>query len=133
MRPLGEHGGEFAGVFVVARHLHGRLGAAALQIVRAAIVAALRLLPAARAAARLVGVGTREQLELAVGDIERAEAGGAEEDDGVADALAAEAGQRLGVLGHDADQAAIRTVQEGGVLVSERCRFERMRCVTIRA
>ena len=77
---------------------------------------------------RLVGVGTRQQLELAVRYIQRAKAGRAEEDDGVANALAAEAGERLGIFGHDADQAAIRTVQKGRVLVSERGRFQRIRC-----
>ena len=41
------------------------------------------------------------------GNVEGTKAGGAEEDDGVLDALAAEAGERLLVLGHDAEDAAV--------------------------
>ncbi len=53
------------------------------------------------------------------GDVEGAEAGGAEEDDGVLDALAAEAGHGLVVLGEDAEDAAVGGVEEVGVFVGE--------------
>ncbi len=58
----------------------------------------------------LAAVGTRQKLQLAIGDIERVEARGAEEDDGIADALTAKTGEGFGVLGHDADEAAIRAI-----------------------
>ena len=53
------------------------------------------------------------------GDVEGAEAGGAEEDDGVLDAFAAEAGHGLVVLGEDAEAAAVGGVEEVGVFVGE--------------
>ncbi len=83
---------------------------------------------------RLAAIRTRKKLQimvgdaqLAVGDVERTESSRAEEDDGIANALAAETREGLGVLRHDADEAAVRTVQEAGVLVGERSGFERRR------
>jgi hypothetical protein len=43
----------------------------------------------------------------------------AEEDDGVLDALAAEASQRLGVFGEDADEAAVGAIEEGRIFVGQ--------------
>ncbi len=47
------------------------------------------------------------------------EAGGAKEDDGVLDALAAEAAEGFLVLGDNADETAVGGVEEVGVLVGE--------------
>ena len=51
-------------------------------------------------------------------------AGGAEEDDGVLDLFAAEAGQGFLVLSENAEDAAVGAVQEGFVLVGDRGGFE---------
>ena len=63
-----------------------------------------------------------------LGAAEAAEAGGAEEDDGVLNFFAAEAGERLGVLGEDAQGTAIGALEEGVVFVGER---ERWNCVCL--
>ena len=55
-----------------------------------------------------------------VGHVQRVKAGRPEEDDGILDALAAEARQRLGVFRENAHDAAVGTVEEGRILISER-------------
>ena len=65
------------------------------------------------------GAGVLEQLQLCGGGVEADEARGAEEDDGVLDALAAKAGGGLEVLAEDADEAAVGGVEEFGVLVGQ--------------
>src|SRR5271167_3403094 len=60
-----------------------------------------------------------EQFELTIFLVERAKAGRAEEDYRVLNALAAEVGQRLGIFGENADDAAVGTVEEGRILVRQ--------------
>ena len=117
--PLGNHVGEGAGVFVVAGHFDGGFGALVAEL------GGFRIAGFGGAGGLLVlgggldGAGVVEEFELVRGDVEGAEAGGAEEDDGVLDAFAAEAGHGLAVLGHDAEHAAVGGVEEVGVLVGE--------------
>ncbi len=111
---------ELAGVFVVAGHLDGSFCAAELE--RAGVAGGYfacrrRLFCIGRG---LRGAGVGEELQLGFGNVEGAEAGGAEEDYGVLNAFAAEAGEGLGVLGEDADLAAFGGVEEVLVLVGER-------------
>ena len=75
----------------------------------------------------LAGTGIFEELEFAAGFVEGAEARGAEEDDGILDALAAKAGKRLRVFSEDTENAAVGTVEEGVVLVGQRGPFQRIR------
>ena len=60
-----------------------------------------------------------EEFEIGIGLIEGTEACGSEEDDGVLDALAAEARHGLVVLGENAEAAAVGAVEETGVFVGE--------------
>ena len=76
----------------------------------------------------LDGAGIFEQLELVTGFIEGVKASGAEEDDGVADALAAESGERLRIFGQDANDASVGAVEEGRIFVGERGTVESIRC-----
>ena len=121
LRPLGQAAGEGAGVFVEAGHLDGRLGALALELggagVGLGVAGAGGLLGCG---CGLDGAGVIKQFKLLAGDVDVAEAGGAEEDDGVLDALAAETGHGLVVLGGNAEGAAFGGVEEVGVFVGER-------------
>ncbi len=116
LRPLGHEAGEGARVLVVARHLDGGFGALVAEgggFLR--VAGGLFGLGCGG-----YGAGVVEELELVAGDVEGAEAGGAEEDDRVLDALAAEAGHGLVVLGEDAEDAAVGGVDEVRVFVGER-------------
>ncbi|HEY8997674.1 MAG TPA: hypothetical protein VIM60_07230, partial [Edaphobacter sp.] len=75
----------------------------------------------------LLGAGIGQQLEVRGSNIESAETGGAEEDDRILDALAAEARERLLVLGHDAQNAGIGGVEEVRVLIRQRRNLQRLR------
>jgi len=68
---------------------------------------------------------------MPAGFVQRTEAGGAEEDDGVLNALAAKTRQRLRVFGKDADDAAIGRVQKGRVFVGKRRGIERIRWIDL--
>src|ERR1017187_5941389 len=110
LSPLGNHEGQLARVFVIARVSKIGLGAAN----------------------PLLGLGSvtdgcPQLLQRGLRLFLAAEAGGAEEDDGVLNALAAEFRQRLLILGQDAQNAAVGTVQELLVLVSQRHPLVRMR------
>ncbi len=113
--PLGGEAGEGAGVLVVTGHLDGGFGAAVAELGGFAVAGGLLGFGCG-----LGGAGVVEELELLAGDVEGAEAGGAEEDDGVLDALATETGHGLVVLGEDAEGAGVGRVEKVGVLVGER-------------
>jgi hypothetical protein len=113
---------ELARVLVVARHLHGRFGELALHLAGLVVHIARRLLGFGGS---LRGVAVGEQFQLAAGIIHRAEARRAEEDDRVLDALATEARERLGVLGHDAQHAAVGRVEEVLVFIRQPSVIER--------
>jgi hypothetical protein len=122
--PGGEHMGELAGVFVVASHFDGGLGALELQL-RGLTGGDLRGLGGLLVAGRgLHGAGVFQEFQFMAGFFATVKARRAEEDDGVLNLLAAEAGERLHVLGDDADEAAIGAVEEGGVLIGQRGGFE---------
>lgn len=67
----------------------------------------------------LRGGGVKEGFEGGGGGFAGVDAGGAEEDDGVFDALGAEAGHGFGVLGEDAEGAAFGGVEKSSVFVGE--------------
>ena len=103
-RPFGEHVGEPAGVFVVASHIDGGLGA--LHAVACCAADSLRAV-AAHFGQAVVGV-------VAAVDARRAK-----EDDRVLDLLAPEARQRLDVLRQQAQNSAVRTVEKWFVLIRQ--------------
>ena len=62
-----------------------------------------------------------------VGFFASAKTGGAEEDDGVLNLLAAETGEGFKVLRNNANEAAVGAIQKFRILVGQRCAFQRSR------
>src|SRR5208337_4739454 len=96
--------GQPARVLVVASHVDGGLGA--LHI--------LGLLCGGNLSAVALDFG-----QTVVGVVVAVDAGGAEEDDRILDLLAAEARERFAVLGQQAQNSAVRTVEKWFVLIRE--------------
>ncbi len=105
--PGSDHAGELAGVLVVGGHVDGGLGATVLKLGGFAAVDGGRAGWLFGVGRGLDGAGIVEEFEFGTGDVEGAEASGAEEDDGVLDALAAEAGHRFLVLAENAEDATV--------------------------
>jgi hypothetical protein len=108
-------------------HFDGRRGAAQAQFARGSLLDVIGSSGLLFFGSGLAGAGIFEQLEFAARFVEGAEASGAEKDDGVLDALAAKASERFRVFREDAENAAIRTVQVGFVLIGQRGPFQRVR------
>ncbi len=102
--PLGEEKGEAAGVFVVAGHVDGGAGGFEICLV-------------------LGGGGFGfvffDGSEVPLCGCASLKAGGAEEDDGVLNLLAAKAGERFLILSEYAQDASVGTAEEGFVLVGQ--------------
>ena len=102
--PFGQQEGQPARVFVVAGHVDRGLGALhVLGLLRGGNVSAV---------AADFGQAVR-------GVVAAVDAGRAEEDDRVLDLLAAEARERLAVLGQQAQDSAVGTVEKWFVLIRE--------------
>ena len=71
-----------------------------------------------------VGCFSLDRSKVCVGDLASLKPGGAEENDGVLDLFAAEAGQRLLVFRQHAQNAAVGAVEERFVLIGDRRGFE---------
>src|SRR5438445_13053656 len=107
--PFGQQEGKPARVFVVASHVNGGLGAFHL----------LGLLCGGNLCAVAADCG-----QTVAGIVAAVDAGGAEEDDRILNLLAAKARKRFAVLGLQAQNPAVRTVEEWFVLISEWSGFE---------
>src|SRR6266478_9342131 len=107
--PFGQQEGKPARVFVVASHVNCGLGA--LHV--------LGLLCGGNLCAIAADCG-----QTVAGIVAAVDAGGAEEDDRVLNLFAAEARERLAVLGQQAQNPAVRTVEKRFVLISEWSGFE---------
>ena len=105
-RPFGQQAGQLARVFVVASHVDGGLGA---------FHDALSLACCAAEAGAVVA----EFGQTVRGVVVAVNAGGAEEYDRVLDLFAPEARERLAVLGQQAQNSAVRTVEKWLVLISK--------------
>src|SRR5882724_1379880 len=110
--PLGEHVGKAAGVFVVASHVYTSLGTLHVS----GLLCGCRL-----------GTIALHFSQPLAGVLQVLEASGAEEDDRILDLLAAEAGERLDVLGENAQNPPVGTLQELLVLVGEGAGFKYFR------
>jgi hypothetical protein len=132
LRPLGHHRGELAGVFIVASHFHASLSTAALQVGRCALGNLLVGCWLLFLRGRRGRSGLLEQFEFMARVIMRTKPRRTKENDRVLNALAAEPRQRLRVLGDDAHQPAVGTVDKGRVLVGEGSAMEVGRCAGFR-
>jgi hypothetical protein len=103
--PFGEQAGEAAGLFVVAGH--AEVGAGAVELL------------ALGGGDGIVEAGMLQQLHRALRVGLGMDAGRAEEDHGVLDALPAKAGEGLVVFRQDAQQAAVGTLDKALVLVGQ--------------
>ena len=108
--PFGEQEGKPSCVLVVASHVNGGLGAFHI----------LGLLCGGNLCAVAADCGR----DGSAGVVAAVDAGGAEEDDRILNLLAAEARKRFAVLGQQAQNPAVRTVEKWFVLISEWSGFE---------
>src|SRR5262249_59894394 len=114
--PFGEHAGDLPGVFVIASHLHAGAGALERGLQFAGGLGA-------SLACRRNGSRTSRRLQCAqllLSVLHTAKTRRAEEHDRVLNLFMAEPGERLGVLGEYAQDAAIWAVEEVGGEGSER-------------
>ncbi len=117
-RPFRQQKCEPPCVFVVARHFHGCLGPLELQ---GALASMQRSVERSRLFVLRSGgcrAGFFQQMQVMLGRMQIRKAGGAEEYDRVLNALTAETGQRLRVLGQNAQRASLRTVQKCRIFIS---------------
>ena len=117
--PGGDEIGQFTSIFVVGGHLYGCFGSAVLKFRGFAFGDLFGRGGLLVVRGWLDGAGVVEEFQLCAGDVEGVEACGAEEDDGVLDALAAETGQGLLVFAEDSEGAAVGGVDEVEVSVGE--------------
>ena len=118
--PPGKHLREPAGIFVVSGHSNSSHGALALEIggLAGGNVGYAGWLFIARCGMERTRIV--EEFEGVVGFFAPTKTCGAEEDYGVLDVLVADARKGLHVLGDDANQASVGSVEERWILVSER-------------